>query len=77
MKANSHDHFVSIFTSSYPSDADIVALTSKVLQLVSDEVNVDFIRPFTPIKVKNALFSMHTNKSPSTNNFSPCFYQHQ
>jgi hypothetical protein len=41
-----------------------------------DDDNINFTRPFTIEEVKNALFSVETNRAPGPDNITTIFYQH-
>ncbi|XP_062116553.1 uncharacterized protein LOC133830553 [Humulus lupulus] len=42
---------------------------------ISEEANMDLVRPIEPDEVKQALFQMHPDKSPGPDGFSSGFYQ--
>ncbi|XP_062114673.1 uncharacterized protein LOC133825790 [Humulus lupulus] len=42
---------------------------------ISEDINLDLIKPVEPEEVKQALFQMHPDKSPGPDGFSPGFYQ--
>ena len=42
--------------------------------LVSEDDNAMLITPFTDLKISDALFSMHSDKSPRPDGMNPCFF---
>jgi len=43
---------------------------------ISSEDNVSFMQPFTKDEFRVAIFSMHSDKCPGPDGYSPGFYQH-
>ena len=48
---------------------------SCVKSRVTEEQNSFLTRPFEPVEVKEAIFSMHPDKSPGPDGMNPCFFQ--
>ncbi|XP_062089159.1 uncharacterized protein LOC133795722 [Humulus lupulus] len=66
------DYFKQLFST---STTDWCVVTECISATVSDEVNLDLVRPIESDEVRKALFQMHPDKSPGPDGFSPGFYQ--
>ena len=66
-------YFNNLFTANHADDRDILKC---VQRRISDEQNKLLIAPVTEEEVKEALFSMHPDKSPGIDGISLAFYQH-
>jgi hypothetical protein len=67
------DHFVSLFSSSHPTEFDSVL--SGVHRVVTDEMNAELVREFTAEEVDTALKQMAPSTAPGPDGMSPLFYQ--
>ncbi|KAM6571204.1 hypothetical protein CsatA_015284 [Cannabis sativa] len=68
-------YYTFLFMSSYPSEAEIEAVLSVVQCRVTPEMNNSFLLPFTENEVKEAVFSMPSDKSPGEDGMNGMFYQ--
>ncbi|WKA07960.1 hypothetical protein VitviT2T_025728 [Vitis vinifera] len=66
------DYFEQLFRS---GGCDISDVQSLITPVISVEQNESLTRPFAVEEVKDALFTMHSDKSPGDDGFSPGFYQ--
>ena len=67
------DHFVSLFSSSHPTEFD--SALSGVDRVVTDEMNAELVREFTAEEVDTALKQMAPSTAPGPDGMSPLFYQ--
>lgn len=66
------EYFTELFKA---SNTDWSELVAGVETKVSNAQNVQMLAPIEEVEVKNALFSMHPDKSPDPDGMSPGFYQ--
>lgn len=66
------EYFSQLFTS---SNVDGKLSDREVVQQVSSTDNETLIAPITPKELKDAVFSMHPDKSPGPDGFNPTFFQ--
>jgi len=66
-----HDYFTSIFTE---RQGDQQSILSCVHPRVSDVDNYTLTQPFSEQEFKEAIFSMHPDKSPGPDSLSPAFF---
>ncbi|XP_062100181.1 uncharacterized protein LOC133806062 [Humulus lupulus] len=66
------DYFKHLFSA---SSTDWHSVTECISASISEDVNMDLVRPIESEEVKQALFQMHPDKSPGPDGFSPGFYQ--
>jgi len=67
------DYFSLIFQSVQGQHQPVI---SRIQPHVTTNDNMLHIQPFSKEEFKEAIFSMHPDKSPSPNDFNPGFYQH-
>ena len=67
------DYFSDIYKTSSPTELENVFLV--IERKVDDEMNAGLVREFTAEEVKQALYQMHSNKSPGPNGMIACFYK--
>ena len=65
-------HFSNLFTT---RGSDSEPILGNVEKKVTDEHNRYLLRPFDAQEVKDAISSMHTNKSPGSDGMNPAFLQ--
>ena len=65
-------YFTDLFSS---SGSNSEAVTSSVMTSITAEQNRILLAPFTDADVKEALFSMHPDKSPGPDGMNPAFYK--
>jgi len=58
------------------NQGDDKVVFSCVQQKVSEYDNIMLTQPFAGIEYKEAIFSMHPDKSPSPDGLNPAFFQH-
>ena len=67
------DYFSNIYKTSSPTKME------KVFQVttrkVDDQMNADLLREFTTEEVRQALYQMHSSKSPGPDGMTTCFYK--
>lgn len=68
-------YFGSQFSSPGLGAQDIERVTRLIKNWISDKEQITLDRLFTPLEIREALFQMHPNKSPSPYGLSPLFYQ--
>ena len=66
------DYFSGLYKS---QGTDVDPIISKVNRKISDSQNELLLRLFEAHEIKNALFSMHLDKSPGPDGMNPGFYQ--
>lgn len=66
-------YFQDLFTTSHLTQ--MKSLLESVDNVVTPAMNHSLLQPYTPEKVKRALFSMHPSKSPEPDGMSPSFFQ--
>lgn len=66
-------HFNELFSA--PTHSTHVDFQSPLAGTISEDMNQDITRIFTPGKVKEALFYMHPSKALNPEGMSPIFYQ--
>ncbi|XP_062102834.1 uncharacterized protein LOC133812999 [Humulus lupulus] len=66
------DYFKHLFSA---SSTDWHSVTECISASISEDVNMDLVRPIESEEVRQALFQMHPDKSPGPDGFSPGFYQ--
>uniref|UniRef100_A0A803P621 Reverse transcriptase domain-containing protein n=1 Tax=Cannabis sativa TaxID=3483 RepID=A0A803P621_CANSA len=69
------DYFEGIFQSSSVDEDALAAIIHSIPTTITQEMNNDLTKPFTPSEVKDALFSMGSDKSPDIDGMSAMFYQ--
>ncbi|XP_060968323.1 uncharacterized protein LOC115710989 [Cannabis sativa] len=69
------DYFEGIFQSSSVDEDALAAIIHSIPTTITQEMNSDLTKPFTPSEVKDALFSMGSDKSPGIDGMSAMFYQ--
>ncbi|XP_050233408.1 uncharacterized protein LOC126681895 [Mercurialis annua] len=65
------NHFTALFNDNNTTQFGYVAVPSRVNEIQND----DLCRPVVAVEVKNAVFSMHDDKSPGPDGFNPAFYK--
>ncbi|KAM6542742.1 hypothetical protein CsatB_007189 [Cannabis sativa] len=68
-------YYTFLFMSSYPSEEEIEAILSVVPCRVTSEMNNSFLLPFVENEVKEAVFSMPSDKSLGEDCMNGMFYQ--
>src|SRR5262245_61879945 len=63
----------SLFTSPNPTTFD--AVLSGIPVSIDSSMNAQLVKSISYLEVKNAVFSLPSNKSPSLDGMTPCFYQ--
>ena len=66
------EYFQNLFSS---SECICEPVLSCIEPIISAQYNQLLLEPFTAMDVKDALFSMHPDKSPGPNGMNPAFYQ--
>lgn len=66
------EYFTELFTTSNTDWRDVIDCVTRG---ITDDQNNMLLRSVDEQKVKNAIFSMHPDKSPGTDGMSPGFYQ--
>uniref|UniRef100_A0A803NUC0 CCHC-type domain-containing protein n=1 Tax=Cannabis sativa TaxID=3483 RepID=A0A803NUC0_CANSA len=69
------DYFANIFHSQTVDEDALQATLNCIPATITPEMNMNLIKPFTPSEVKDALFSMGSDKSPGIDGMSAMFYQ--
>lgn len=67
------DYFLNIFTSTSPQSLDVVEKTLALC--ISSELNDRLTATPSDEEVKDAMFSIHSDKAPSLDGFSASFFQ--
>lgn len=66
-----HNYFTSLFRA---QQGDLHPIISCVQPRISDEDNSMLTQPFTKQEFKEAIFNMHSDKSPGPDGLNPIFY---
>lgn len=67
------DYFENLFKEQYSIYEPVIDYVSPV---IFDEDNQCLLAPFKEVEFKQAIFQMHTDKSPGPDGLNPAFFQH-